>query len=70
MNINIIKDEIEKNKGKKVLVKIYGLRNKVDSIEGVITKVYPNIFVVENNYEIKSISYADLITKEAIVKYL
>ena len=70
MNISCVKREIAKNKGKKVLVKIYGMRNRVDSIEGIITQVYPNLFMVENNHEAKSISYADLITKEAVVKYL
>lgn len=70
MNIDIIRDEIKKNIGKKVLVKIYGMRNKKDFIEGIITKVYPNLFLVENNYESRSISYADIITKEAVVKYL
>ena len=70
MNIDIIRDEIKQNIGKKVLVKIYGMRNRKDSIEGVITKVYPQLFLVENDYESKSISFADIITKEAIIKYL
>ena len=70
MNVNIIKENIEKNLGKRVIVKIYGMRNKVDTIEGIITKVYPNIFMVENNRESKSIAYSDVITKEAVVKYL
>ncbi len=70
MNLDLVREEISRNKGKKVIVKIFGMRHKTDTIEGIITKVYPNIFVVENNYEIKSISYADLITKEAIIKYL
>ena len=70
MNIDIIKEEIKSNLGKKVRVKIYGMRNRVDTIEGIITKVYPNLFMVENNYESKSISYADVITKEVVVKYL
>ncbi len=70
MNINIIKDEIKRNKGKKVIVKIYGMRNRIETIEGIITKVYPNLFMVENRRESKSISYADIISKEAVVKYL
>lgn len=70
MNVDIIKDEIKKNLGKRVVVKIYGMRNRVDTIEGLITKVYPNLFMVENNNESKSITYADVITKEAVVKYL
>ena len=70
MNVNLVKEEIKKNVGKKVVVKIYGMRNKVDTIEGIITKIYPNLFMVENNYESKSISYSEIITKEAVVKYL
>lgn len=70
MNVDIIKEEIKNNIGKRVLVKIYGMRNRVDTIEGIITKVYPNLFMVENGNESKSITYADVITKEAVVKYL
>ena len=70
MNIDLVREEIKKNLGKKVLVKIYGMINKRESIEGIITKVYPKLFLVENSYESKSISFADIITKEAIVKYL
>ena len=70
MNVDLIKEQIKSNLGKKVLVKIYGMRNKVDQIEGIITKVYPNLFMVENNHESKSITYSDVITKEAVVKYL
>ena len=70
MNVELIKEEIKRNLGKKVFVKIYGMRNRVDTIEGIITKVYPNLFMVENNHESKSITYSDVITKEAVVKYL
>ncbi len=70
MNVDIIKEQIKSNLGKKVIVKIYGMRNKTETIEGLITKVYPNLFMVENSHESKSITYSDVITKEAVVKYL
>ena len=70
MNVDLVKEQIKSNLGKRVIVKIYGMRNRVDTIEGIITKVYPNLFMVENNRESKSISYSEIITKEAVVKYL
>ena len=70
MNLDIVKEQIKSNLGKKVVVKIYGMRNRVETIEGIITKVYPNLFMVENSRESKSISYSEIITKEAVVKYL
>ena len=70
MNIDIIKEEIEKNLGREVEVKIYGMRNRTDTIKGKIEKLYPKIFIVSNNRETRSINYADIITKEAIIKYL
>lgn len=70
MNIDIIKDEIKSNIGKDVMVKIYGMRNKTDTIIGKIEKTYPKIFIVSNNRETRSINYADLITQEVKIKYL
>lgn len=70
MNIDIIKDEIKKNIGKEVEVKIYGMRNRTDTIVGKIDKLYPKLFIVSNNRETRSINYADIITKEAVIKYL
>lgn len=70
MNIDIIKDEIQKNIGKKVEVKIYGMRNRTDTIVGKIDKLYPKLFIVSNKRETRSINYADIITKEAVIKYL
>ena len=70
MNINIIKDEISKNLGRKVLISIYGLRNRVNRFEGIIYKIYPNIFTVLINGEEKSFTYRDIITGEVKVKYV
>lgn len=70
MNINIVKEELQKNIGREVEVKIYGMRNKTDTIIGKIEKLYPKLFIVSNNRETRSINYADVITKETVIKYL
>ena len=70
MNISTVKEEIEKNIGRQVEVKIYGMRNKTDKIIGRIEKTYPNLFILNNNRETRSINYSDVLTKEVIIKYL
>ena len=54
MNINIIKEEIRSKLNKRVLVSVYGLRNKIERYEGVLYKVYPNLFTVLVNEDEKS----------------
>ncbi len=70
MNLNIIKEQINKNLNKKVRVSVYGLRNRIDRYEGLLYKVYPNIFTVLINGEEKSFTYRDVITGEVKIKYL
>lgn len=70
MNIDIIREELQKNLGKEVEVKIYGMRNRTDKIIGKIDKLYPKLFIVKNNRETRSVNYADVLTKEAVIKYL
>lgn len=70
MNIDIIREELQKNLGKNVEVKIYGMRNRTDIIIGKIDKLYPKLFIVKNNRETRSVNYADVLTKEAVIKYL
>ena len=70
MNINIVKEEISKNINKKVSIAVYGLRNRVNSYEGIIYKMYPNLFTVLVNGEEKSFNYRDVITGEVKIKYL
>ncbi len=70
MNINIIKEQIAKNIGKKVIISVYGLRNKVNKYEGPIYKLYPNIFTILYNNEEKSFNYRDVITGDIKIKYL
>ena len=69
MNINIIKEDISKNISKKVIVNVYGLRNRVSRYEGILYKIYPNLFTVLVNGEEKSFNYRDVITGEVKIKY-
>lgn len=70
MNINIVKNEIKVELNKKVLVSVYGLRNKIERYEGILYRVYPNIFTVLINGEEKSFCYRDVITGDVKVKIL
>lgn len=70
MNLDLIKQEICANVNKLVEIKVYGTRNKVDTIIGNISNVYPNIFTVLENGENHSFRYADIITGEIKLKYL
>lgn len=70
MNIDLVKEELSRKVGYDVEVKIYGMRNRTDVIIGKIDKLYPKLFTVSNNRETRSISYADVITKEVVIKYL
>ena len=70
MNIDIVKNKIASNLNKKVIVTIYGMRNKVTRHEGVLYKIYPNIFsIIEDGVE-KSFSYNDYITGDVKIRFL
>jgi len=70
MNLDNIKQEIKKNVNKVVEIKIYGSRNKVETVKGIISNVYPNIFTVLEHDENHSFRYADIITGEIKLKYM
>ena len=70
MNINLIKKKIEDNLNKKVIVTVYGLRNKVSRYDGVLYKTYPNIFTILHEGSEKSFSYNDYITGDIKIKFL
>ncbi len=69
MNINLIKEEIEKSVGKKVSAKINMGRNKIESFDGVISASYPFLFTIALDNEVKSFSYSDLLTKTLELQY-
>ena len=70
MNINVIKEQIAKNINRKVLISVYGLRNKINRYEGNIYKMYPNFFTIMVNNGEKSFNYRDVITGDIKIKYL
>lgn len=64
MTLPLIRDSIKKYYGKRVVIDYDLGRNKQEIIEGIITKMYNRIFIVEEiNKNIRSFSYADYITK-------
>ncbi len=70
MNIDLVKSQIESHLNKKVVVTVYGLRNKIQRYEGTLYKTYPNIFTILTDGVEKSFSYNDYITGYIKVKIL
>ena len=70
MNINIIKNEINNKLNSKVLVSVYGMRNRVNRLEGILYKTYPNLFTVLVDGEEKSFCDRDVITGDVKINYL
>ena len=70
MNIEIVKENFRNNLGKSVRVTVYGMRNKVNYYEGVLYKIYPNIFTIFCEGTEKNFAYRDVITKDINVKIL
>ena len=70
MNINIIKNEINNKLNSKVLISVYGMRNRVNRLEGILYKTYPNLFTVLVDGEEKSFCYRDVITGDVRINYL
>ena len=66
MNIEKIKDKIERNKGKTIRFKFNGSRNQTEEFTAIIENTYNYVFVVrlENGKEqLKSFSYSDILTE-------
>ena len=55
------KEFIRSNCGRRVSVKVFGIRNKVDSIDGVIVECYKNVFIMNTKFGKKSFSYTDVL---------
>lgn len=52
------------------MVKIYGMRNKTDSIIGTLKDIYPQIFSVDTGSSIKTFSYSDIINGEVVITFI
>ena len=70
MNIDIVKNKIENNLNRKVVVTVYGLRNKISKYEGILYKTYPNIFTILYEGNEKSFTYNEYITGDIKIKFL
>lgn len=70
MNLDEIKEKLSKNLNKNVKVTVYGLRNKVNHYEGILFKLYPNIFSIMTDTGEKSFSYNEYITGEVKIKVI
>lgn len=59
-----IKNKLEPYIGNNISIKYNLGRNKYESYQVKLKKLYKNIFIVENEFqEIKSFTYSDIITK-------
>ena len=62
--IEKIKTKLEKNKGKELEFKFNGSRNQTEKFRGIIENTYNYIFtvkLVDNNNQIRSFSYSDIL---------
>lgn len=70
MNIEFVKEKIKTKLGQKVRITVFGLRNKINYYEGIISNIYPNIFTINENGTERSFAYRDVITKDISIRYL
>ena len=55
------KEFIKSNYGKRVIIKILGIRNKMDIVEGIISECYSHVFIVKTKFGNKSFTYTDVL---------
>ena len=64
MNIKYIKRYLATKTGCKIVILYYGSRNRKEKYEGILYRLYNNVFTIQLlNYEIKSFNYIDILTK-------
>lgn len=62
MNINVAKNMVRDNIGVRHSFVYKGVRNQNEEFEGVITKMFSAIFIIElSNSVVKSFCYSDLL---------
>ncbi len=70
MNPLVIRENLLPHKGERVMVKVYGMRNKTDKFIGTLKEIYPQIFTVELADSIRSFSYSELISKDVEITFI
>lgn len=58
---------INENLGKEALIKVLGIRNKIDYIDGKIIECYPNVFIVDSDGMKKSFTYTDVLIGNILI---
>ena len=70
MKVEEIKKTLQPKIGKTITIKYNLGRNKFESYEVILKKLYKHIFLVElGNTYVKSFSYSDIITKTKKIDY-
>ncbi len=67
MNIEKVKLNISKLKGKKIILKINIGRNRYESVIGVVQDIYPYLFTLRSGEDLKTFSYVDVLTSNVII---
>jgi uncharacterized protein Veg len=55
------RDYVKSIYGKKVRIKVHGIRNKVDIVEGVVSELYNQVFIIKTKFGNKSFTYSDVL---------
>ena len=63
-----VKDFVYGAFNKDVLIKVMGIRNKVEEVEGKIVQCYRHLFVVDTQKGKRSFSYVDVLIGNIKVK--
>lgn len=69
MTIYEIKKNLGEHLGKEVSIKYSLGRNKYESYRVRIKELYDYVFLVENDFGVKSFSYSDVVTKTIKIDY-
>ena len=71
MTLQEIKEKVNQNIGNNVTIKYNIGRNRIEKYNVKIKKTYKNLFTVEtnNNKEVKSFTYTDIMTKTIKIDY-
>lgn len=70
MNPYVIREVLKQNKGKKVQVKIFGMRNKTETLRGTLEEVYPQIFIIHTDNNTRSFSFSEIINGEVKLTFI
>ncbi len=70
MTIGMAKQLVKDNKGTTHYFRFRGARNQIEEFEGIITDIYPAIFIIKQQDEkIRSFSYSDVLIDNLRILY-